>query len=123
MAQGFDWFKPEDLPRFFAALRKSPKDAILVGGQSLTFWVDFFGITIPETDTPALTQDADVFASKHDATYIAEALQGHLEYPDPDDHTPNTAIVTYSTPDNRTLSVDFMGVLIGLNAEDTHFYY
>ncbi len=118
MTQGFDWFRPEDLPLFFAALRQSPKEAILVGGQSLTFWVDFFHIPIPETETPALTQDADVFASRHDAAIVAKALNGHIEVPPPDDHTPNTAIVTYVTPDGRKLSVDFMGVLIGLNAED-----
>lgn len=118
MTAGFDWFRPDDLPFFFKALRQSPKQAVLVGGQSLTFWVDFFGIPIPETETPALTQDADVFASRHDAAVVAEALSGHIEVPSSDDHTPNTAIVTYQTPDGRTLNVDFMGVLIGLNAED-----
>ena len=118
MTQGFDWFRPEALPLFFEALRQSPKEAILVGGQSLTFWVDFFHLPIPETGTPALTQDADVFASRHDAAVVAKALKGHIEIPATDDHTPNTAIVTYSTPDGRRLSVDFMGVLIGLNAEE-----
>ena len=33
-------------------------------------------------------------------------------------HTPNTAIVTYKTPDGRTLFVDFMGSLIGLTNEE-----
>ena len=33
-------------------------------------------------------------------------------------HTPNTAIVTYETPDGRKLFVDFMGRLIGLTNEE-----
>ena len=60
MATGFDWLCPDDLPIFFKALQKTPTPAILVGGQSLTFWIDRFDITIPPSDTPYLTQDADV---------------------------------------------------------------
>ena len=96
--EGFAWFRPDDLPRFFEALRRSKEEAILVGGQSLTFWVDFFGIPIPDTGEIALTQDADVFASKQDAEYIAAALNGTVAIQPPDDPTPNTAIVTYHAP-------------------------
>jgi hypothetical protein len=115
---GYDWFQPSDLPKFFHALQKATQPAILVGGQSLTFWVDFFKIPVPKSNTPYLTQDADVLATKHDARIFATELHGILSIPEPGDHTPNTAIVTYKTPDGRTLFVDFMGTLIGLtNAE------
>ncbi|MGV8934392.1 MAG: hypothetical protein ACOH1I_07200 [Gallionellaceae bacterium] len=118
MSTGYDWFQQEDLPRFFHALQKAPNPAILVGGQSLTFWVDYFGIPVPKTKTPYLTQDADVLATKHDARIIAAELNGTLAIPTMDDHTPNTAIVTYSTPDGRRLFVDFIGTLIGLSNEE-----
>ena len=118
MSTGYDWFQPEDLPRFFHALQKAPNPAILVGGQSLTFWVDYFGIPVPQTKTPYLTQDADVLATKHDARIVAAELNGTLAIPVMDCHTPNTAIVTYSTPDGRRLFVDFMGTLIGLSNEE-----
>jgi len=111
---GYDWFQPSDLPKFFHALQKATQPAILVGGQSLTFWVDYYKIPVPQSDTPYLTQDADVLATKHDAHIVATELQGTLRIPKPGDHTPNTAIVTYKTPDGRTLFVDFMGTLIGL---------
>jgi len=115
---GYDWFQPSDLPKFFHALQKATQPAILVGGQSLTFWVDFFKIPVPKSNTPYLTQDADVLATKHDARIFATELHGTLNIPKPDDHTPNTAIVTYKTPDGRTLFVDFMGTLIGLTNEE-----
>lgn len=118
MVAGYDWFQPSDLPRFFHALQKTSQPTVLVGGQSLTFWVDFFKITVPQSDTPYLTQDADVLATRHDARIVAAELDGTLNVPKPDDHTPNTAIVTYQTPDGRTLFVDFMGALIGLTNEE-----
>jgi hypothetical protein len=115
---GYDWFQPSDLPKFFHALQKATQPAILVGGQSLTFWVDFFKIPVPKSNTPYLTQDADVLATKHDARIFATELHGTLNIPKSDDHTPNTAIVTYNTPDGRTLFVDFMGTLIGLTNQE-----
>ncbi|MEO8331313.1 MAG: hypothetical protein ABI479_02695 [Gallionella sp.] len=118
MIAGYDWFQPSDLPRFFHALQKATQPAILVGGQSLTFWVDYFKIPVPKSDTPYLTQDADVLATKHDARIIAAELNGTLSIPKPDDHTSNNAIVTYKTSDGRTLFVDFMGTLIGLTNEE-----
>ena len=118
MVAGYDWFQPSDLPKFFHALQKATQPAILVGGQSLTFWVDFFKIPVPKSNTPYLTLDADVLATKHDARIFATELHGTLNIPEPGDHTPNTAIVTYKTPDGRTLFVDFMGTLIGLTNEE-----
>lgn len=118
MSAGYDWFHPGDLPAFFKALQKSPHPAVLVGGQSLTFWVDFFKISIPKIDTPYLTQDVDVFATKHDAQIVARELHGTFATPSLDNVTPNTAIVTYVTPDGRKLFVDFMGNLIGLRNEE-----
>lgn len=118
MSAGFDWFQPGDLSVFFRALRKSAHPAVLVGGQSLTFWIDYFNIPVPEIDTPYLTQDADVLATKHDALIIAKELHGTCAIADMGDATPNTAIVTYTTPDGRKLFVDFMGTLIGLRNEE-----
>ena len=118
MVAGYDWFQPSDLPKFFHALQKATQPAILVGGQSLTFWVDFFKIPVPKSNTPYLTQDADVLATKHDARIFATELHGTLNIPKPGDHTPNTSIVTYKTADGRTLFVDFMGTLIGLTNEE-----
>jgi len=45
---GYDWFQPSDLQKFFHALQKATQPAILVGRQSLTFWVDYFKIPVPK---------------------------------------------------------------------------
>jgi len=115
LLEGYDWFKPDDLPELFNALRKSSKPLVLVGGQSLTFWVSYFGIPVPETRDPYLTQDADVFGTQQDAHIVADTLGGCLRVPGPNDNTPNAATIVYETSDGRKLLIDVMGMLIGLN--------
>lgn len=112
---GFDWFRPEDLPVLFKALQQVHPPAILVGGQSLTFWVDFFELPIPRTKTPYLTQDADILGTKLDAQIIAKHLnRGKVFTPEADDHTPSTGLITYDA-DGRRLMIDVMGMLCGLD--------
>ena len=114
----FDWFRPEDLPFLFKALSQSKSPTVLVGGQSLTFWVDYYQIDIPDTESPYLTQDADIFGTALDAIIVCKALGGHLEIPDASDSTANTALITFNTSDGRSLLIDFMGRLIGLNEKE-----
>jgi hypothetical protein len=64
-------FSRATFQHFSTHCRKHPGPAILVGGQSLTFWVDYFKIPVPKGDTPYLTQDADVLATKHDARSLS----------------------------------------------------
>lgn len=116
--EGFDWFQPEDLPVLFKALRQVNPPAILVGGQSLTFWVDFFELPIPQTSTPFLTQDADILGSKLDAQVIAKHLKnGKAKTPQTDDHTPSTGMITYDA-NGRKLLIDVMGTLCGLENDE-----
>lgn len=110
----FDWFTPQDLPALFKALRQVNPPAILVGGQSLTFWVDYFKIVAPPTDTPYLTQDADILGTKIDANIIASHLKmGRAIIPESLDHTPSNGMIIYYSG-NRKLMIDVMGMLCGL---------
>lgn len=112
---GFDWFRPEDLPVLFKALRQVDPPAILVGGQSLTFWVDFFELPLPRTETPYLTQDADILGTQLDAQIIAKHLnRGKATTPQANDHTPSTGLITYYA-EGRRLLIDVMGMLCGLD--------
>jgi hypothetical protein len=118
MIEGFDWFKPEDLPILFKALRATDTPTILVGGQSLTFWVDFFGIDTPSTETPYLTQDADIFANKNDAKVIAEHLNNSsVKYPDIGDNTISTPLIVFEIG-GRKLYLDVIGTLCGLTDQE-----
>lgn len=115
LTEEFDWFHPEDIPFLINALNRTEGNPVLVGGQSLTFWVDYYSIPIPHIKTPYLTQDADILGSVGDAKIIASLLGGEVKIADISDNTPNTAIVIYKAEDGRRLLIDFMGCLIGLD--------
>lgn len=107
------------MPTVFAALRNSSNGGILVGGQSLVFWADFLDIQIPKTDQPYLTQDADIFGTAKDAHAVAASLlSAKVFVPDIGDSTPNTATISYKTPDDRLLYLDFLGNLVGLKDQE-----
>jgi hypothetical protein len=116
--EGYDWFRPQDLPILFKALRATKTPTLLVGGQSLTFWIDYFKIDIPVIDTPYLTQDADILASKSDVKVILEHLNNSsVRYPEPGDSTVNTAIILFEIG-GRKIFVDVLGSLCGLSTQE-----
>ncbi|HEY9268197.1 MAG TPA: hypothetical protein VIO39_01940 [Methylotenera sp.] len=118
MTEEFDWFHPEDIPFLIDALNKTNGNPVLVGGQSLTFWIDYYSIPIPHITTPYLTQDADILGSVGDAQVVANLLGGKVKIADISDNTPNTAIVIYNAQDGRKLLIDFMGGLVGLDNDE-----
>lgn len=115
-AAAYGWFSPPDLDVLFAALTRlgNPGNVVLVGGQSLSFWVDWYDIPIPQTDTPYLTQDADFLAGRKDAEELAKHLGGDLRLATIDDLTPNTATVVFDGVNGDRLLIDFLGLVIGL---------
>ena len=67
----FGWFTPPDLDLLYQAVNQlAPKSVILVGGQALSFWVDYFNIDIPDELGRSLTQDADFLGSHQDALQL-----------------------------------------------------
>lgn len=118
LTEEFDWFHPEDIPFLIKALNKTKGNPVLVGGQSLTFWIDYYSIPIPNINTAYLTQDADILGSVGDAQVVANLLGGEVRIADLSDNTPNTAIVIYRAVDGRKLLIDFMGCLVGLENDE-----
>lgn len=119
-AAAYGWFSPPDLDILFAALTRlgEPGSIVLVGGQSLSFWVDWYDIPIPQTDTPYLTQDADFLASRKDAEELAKHLGGDLRLATIDDLTPNTATVVFDGVKGERLLIDFLGLVVGLTSAE-----
>jgi hypothetical protein len=118
------WFAPPDLDLLFKAISKinNPENVVLVGGQSLSFWVDRYDIPIPKTDTPYLTQDADFLACKEDAKAISDLIGGQIKLATLDDLTPNTATVVFTSTTGHKLLIDFLGIIVGVdNAEIRKF--
>jgi hypothetical protein len=120
LSDDLGWFTPVDLDLLFRALSnvKDSASVVLVGGQALSFWVDFYDIPVPITDTPYLTQDADFLALKEDARAINDILCGTLKIATMDDNTPNTATIVFMGPSGKKLMVDFLGTVVGLSPEE-----
>jgi hypothetical protein len=110
----YGWFTPVDLQNVIQAIHRVRDwhQIILVDGQSLTAWVQYFKIELPAFEGPYLTADADFRGSKVEAEVIARYLHGTTKAPAPDDHTPNTAIIEFTGERGEKLLIDMlMGVL------------
>jgi hypothetical protein len=118
--EGFGWFTPVDLALLFRALPKllNPESVVLVGGQALAFWVDQLDIPRPELETPALTQDADFFATRTDAEHLARILGAEVTLATMDHVTPNTATIQLIGSSGQRLLIDCLSMLIGLRNAD-----
>lgn len=56
-------------------------NAVLVGGQSLAFWVSHYGIQLPpQFQVGAISDDADFLGGREDVTAIARRVDGIPEY-------------------------------------------
>jgi hypothetical protein len=93
----YGWFSPADLKKLFHAIHQAHDwtKVILVGGQSLTTWVEYYKIALPPFDGPYLTADADFLGTKADAQVVADELGGTAVFAGLDDHTPEVATSTY----------------------------
>ena len=58
----YDWFTPADLTRVIDAIHALPdwRSVVLVGGQSLTAWVEYYKIQLPAFEGPYLTTNEPV---------------------------------------------------------------
>lgn len=118
----YGWFSPTDFQIVLKGLeRASPKESgtVLVGGQAIVAWVHHYDIPIPETEMPAITQDVDFLGTAQEAKLLATAIGAKVESAQMDDHTPNTAIVSFRSPESgKTLLIDFLGLLKGVDENE-----
>jgi hypothetical protein len=64
-----------------ALLKNLPRDAILVGGQSLIFWMSYYKIDTLLRGTPAISKDTDILGDRSHVALIATAIGGIAQYP------------------------------------------
>ena len=90
-------------------------DAIVIGGQAVNIWAVHYRGKYPELlqYAPFTSKDIDFFSSGEAARLLAGALDGELLVPDPDDHSPNAALVVASL-DGRRIEIDFMNTVLGV---------
>lgn len=116
----YGWFSPADLKKLFHAIHQAHDwtKVILVGGQSLTTWVEYYKITLPQFDGPYLTADADFLGTRADAQVVADELGGTAVFAGFDDHTPEVATVEFKGKDGQPLHIDILLSVIGLSEGD-----
>jgi hypothetical protein len=116
----YDWFTPADLTRVIDAIHALPdwQSVVLVGGQSLTAWVEYYNIELPAFEGPYLTIDADFLGTKTEAEVIARALESKAQIPSIDDHTPNAASIDFTGASGRKLHIDILSGILGLKSDD-----
>lgn len=109
----YDWFTPVDLQRVIKAVHKTQdwKRIVLVGGQSLTAWVECYHIQLPPFEGPYLTADADFLGTRAEAIVIARQLGSEAQIPDVDNHTPNAATIDFTGASGKKLQIDVMKVV------------
>lgn len=108
---------PETVLKLVSILRLDD-DAFVVGGQAFNIWAERYA-----GDDPALlefgpftSKDLDYFGHLQAATKLATALQGKLNIPSLDDHTPNAAKVEAEV-DGLWIEIDFITNVIGVRSD------
>ena len=88
--------------------------AILVGGQALGVWVEFFGLTA-RLSRESTSLDIDFVGHLSDAKKLAEHLNAKLSIAARFSHTPNIAHITASAADGSVVDIDVLKQAFGID--------
>ncbi|MBK1699292.1 hypothetical protein [Rhodovibrio salinarum] len=109
---------PYDFPELLKAFDPLLDDhnAAIVGGQALNVWATYFYDKAPgelAQFAPYTSKDIDYYGNREAAEALANALQGDVHLPHPEDQTPHTAVAIVNLNGHRR-EIDFLGVLAGV---------
>lgn len=93
---------------------------VLVGGQALNYWAQKLDIVTPESTGsfgPALSRDIDFLGTAIEAQTFAKAIKGKILIAGFEDHSPNTALVTFDL-DGEEHQIDFLRHLKGFTPSE-----
>lgn len=92
-------------------------EAVLIGGQAVNFWAEFYSAEVPQLAQfgPYASKDIDFYGFKNAAAELAAKLGGRVFVPTLDDHnTPNTALIK-AVIDGHTVTIDFLNSVLGIH--------
>jgi hypothetical protein len=97
-------------------------EIVLVSGQAVSFWVDFYAAQVPALArlAPLTTADIDFVGDRRAVSICAERLDGAAKLPDFDDHTPNTGMVKFVDAAGDQQNIDFIDQPHGLTAQEVY---
>lgn len=98
------------------------EEIVLVGGQAVSFWVDFYAERVPALArlAPLTTNDIDFVGDRRAVRVCAERLDADAQLPGFDDHTPNTGMVKFIDADGDVLNIDFIDQPHGLTSREVY---
>ena len=91
---------------------------LLVGGQALAFWSDYFQVERPADLANVITADADFIGDSALAKSLGKHLGWQTWLPSMDDATPQTGKVSRRLKSGAVKQVDFLSGVVGLNTKD-----
>jgi hypothetical protein len=116
IAKGYGF---RDIVNYLAQIDKHyQKELVLVGGQALIFWADYYHISDEQAEMTLLSKDIDFLGNYETAEYCSKIWAGELYKPNCDDQTPNTAKVVFSLENGKKIEVDFLAYLYGLKKSE-----
>lgn len=93
-------------------------NAVLVGGQSLAFWVSHYGVQLPpQFQVGAISDDADFLGGREDVTSIARRVDGIPEYTSQRFMSALVGQVKIPLSRLEYVNVDVLHRLVGLTAQ------
>lgn len=98
-------------------LHAASEDVVLVGGQALSFWVNFYSIDLSSHHiVGAISRDADFLGERKDVKHIADGLSGKAIYPSERSMTAIAGQVVMRLDQNEYLNIDVIHRVVGIDA-------
>lgn len=92
------------------------RNAVLVGGQALAFWADYYRIPLDDA-LPAVSKDADFLGDRALVERISEMSGGHASFPPRRAMTALIGQVTIELANDQFLNVDVLHKIVGVRAD------
>ena len=103
-------------------LDQAPPEVMLIGGQALAYWMEVFGIGMPEDSrAPAISRDVDLFTPNpgdgRPLEQFARALRGRSVIRDVRSLSALIGSAVAPAPDGRVYNVDLLHSVVGLQRD------
>ncbi|HEY2634495.1 MAG TPA: hypothetical protein VGI51_07220 [Steroidobacteraceae bacterium] len=90
-------------------------EALLVGGQALAIWAEYFRVEPVRELSEKVTLDVDFIGTRQVAEKLRVALGWNIYFPSIEDATSQTAKVATTLPGGGVKQVDFLNAIVGLD--------
>jgi len=109
-----------DVKPVLIQLQAIADSVVLVGGQAVNFWAEYYATRASELEreAPFTSKDIDFCGTVNVVRLCAERLAGTARIATMDDHTPNVGVVTFAGEGGVKRTIDFLDQPLGLRAKE-----